>query len=127
MWFITIPTRCEAQFAEFPPCQIVTKKNVNEEIRGSRVWLITGEGKPRTYFLRSRFIVDGIVVTPREEYPTKLLGKDCQSFLPMINLSNEDWFEDFRQALINFRGGLQAITNSDYVSKFVKLGEQISR
>jgi hypothetical protein len=62
------------------PWAIVTNKPVRDEIIGSRVWLITGEGKPRTYFLRSWFFVDEVASGRQHGFRTQLRGKNCKSF-----------------------------------------------
>src|SRR5438270_7123404 len=102
------------------PCTIVTNKGVREEIVGSRVWLITGEGKPRTFFLRSCFVVDKVVSGTTHGFKTKLLGKDCRPFDPMVNLSDQDWFEEFKRTQSNFRFGLQVISDQNFVLRFEK-------
>jgi hypothetical protein len=91
---------------------IVTDKKVND-IKGNRVWLITGEGTPRTFLLRSYFIVDRFEIG--DGYQTKLSGKDGKLFDPMLELNREEWFDDFKSSQGNFAFGLQRIKNDKYI------------
>jgi hypothetical protein len=104
------------------PCRIVTNKTVKKEIVGSRVWLITGEGKPRTFFLRSCFVVDQVVSGTEHGFKTKLLGKHCRTFDPMVGLSNQDWFDDLKRTQSNFNFGLQVIRDHNFVLGFERVG-----
>jgi hypothetical protein len=106
------------------PCRIVTNKTVTEEIIGSRVWLITGEGRPRAFFLRSCFMVDQVVSGTEHGFKTKLLGKHCRTFDPMVSLSDQAWFEEFKRTQSNFSFGLQAITDHDFILEFEKLTDK---
>ena len=89
-----------------------------------QVWLITGEGKPRAFFLRSCFMVDQVVAGTEHGFKTKLLGKDCRTFDPMVSLSDQDWFEEFKRTQSNFSFGLQAITDHDFILGFEKLADR---
>jgi hypothetical protein len=84
-----------------------------KNIIGSRVWLITGEGTPRTYFLRSWFIVDAALPGTEHGFKTKLMGKKCQVYDPMVMLSEQGWFREFKRRQGNFGLGLQVITDRD--------------
>ena len=121
------PDRMGGPVTSVDPWKIVTNKSVTDEIIGSRVWLITGEGRPRTYYLCSWFFVDEVTSGRQHGFKTQLKGNNYRTFLPMINLSDHVWFSDFRQALINFRGGLQSITSPDFVSKLEELSESFPK
>jgi hypothetical protein len=54
---------------------IKTDKKVRD-MQGNRVWLITGEGVPRTFLLRSYFRVDHVEAEGADAFQTKLSGRD---------------------------------------------------
>jgi hypothetical protein len=99
-------------------CNFVTNKNIPSVI-GSRVWLVTGEGTPRVYYLTGCFT------------PTKRSVYGEQGFMWLVEgsprsgvrlrrkqwpvLNGEPWFKDFRRSQGNFGLGLQAIKDSRYV------------
>ena len=94
--------------------RVVTDKQVSD-VRGNRVWLITGEGHPRTFFLHSHFIVDEIERGSDAGYNTKLSGRAGSAFEPMIELNTEDWFPDFKRSQGNFGFGFQPIKDFRFV------------
>lgn len=94
------------------PFAIVTDKKV-VEVTGDRVWLMTGAGSPRTFLLRSYFIVDQMDFG--REFATRLSGADGKVFNPMIELNSEDWFNDFKKSQGNFAFGLQRIKDQRFV------------
>jgi|SRR6478609_321102 len=91
---------------------IVTDKKVSD-MQGNRVWLMTGEGTPRTFLLRSYFIVDRFEIG--DGYKTKLSGKDGKVFEPMLELNAQEWFDDFKNSQGNFAFGLQRIKNEQFI------------
>lgn len=97
-----------------PPFRVVTDKEVGD-LRGNRVWLITGEGHPRTFFLHSHFIVDEIESGSDVGYSTRLSGRAGSAFNPMIELNREDWFSDFKRSQGNLGFGFQPIKGSRFV------------
>jgi hypothetical protein len=113
------PDKMGGSVTNFPACMIWTNK-VFKQIVGSRVWLVTGEGKPRIYFLRSWFVVDASLPGIDRGYKTKLIGKQCQAFDPMVLLSDQDWFEDFKRQQLNFHRGLQP-TKDEFVHRLLKI------
>ena len=96
------------------PFHVVTDKKVGD-VRGNRVWLITAEGHPRTFFLHSHFIVDEIEPGSDAGYTTRLSGNAGSAFDPMIELNREDWFSDFKRSQGHFGFGFQAIKNSRFI------------
>ena len=96
------------------PFAVFTDKTVSD-VRGDRVWLLTGEGNPRTYFIRSYFFVDEIGSGAELGFKTKLTGSAGKAFDPMIELSDDDWFVDFKRALGNFAFGLQSVTDARFI------------
>jgi hypothetical protein len=94
---------------------IVTDKKVHD-VEGSRVWLITGEGSPRQFLLRSCFVVDQVDEATRSKFKTKLSGHIGQVFEPMIPLNPEIWFKAFKRSQGNFAFGLQPINRREFVA-----------
>lgn len=95
---------------------IVTNKPVTEDVIGNRVWLLTGTGRPRTFLLRSYFIVDQIEANV-DGFKTKLSGTTGRVFEPMIDLTNEEWFEELKKSQGNFAFGLQSVTDEKIVGR----------
>ena len=100
---------------------IVTNKPV-DEVKGDRVGLLTGEGVPRSYFLRSWFIIDD-VQTNVEGFKTKLSGEKGKVFEPMVELNREEWFKDFKRSQGNFSLGLQRIKDERFIRGLESLAE----
>jgi len=98
---------------------IVTNKRIADP-SGDRVWLLSGRGNPRTYVLRSWFIVDSVESGSADGYETKLSGKG-EVFDPVIELNGEPWFEDFKREQGNFSFGLNRIND-----RFAKLLEELA-
>jgi Domain of unknown function (DUF3883) len=96
--------------AQEPVFSIVTNKPVRT-LLGDRIWLITGEGRPRKYYLYETFIVDAIDRDKEKEspYTNKASGTEGQHFQPMIRLDDQPWFDALRRSQGNFAFGLQAI------------------
>jgi hypothetical protein len=77
---------------------------------GSRVWLIAGQGRPRTYQLRGTFLIRDIRPSPNPEFHSSISGKDGRLLDPMPVLDKEPWFENFRKSQGNFAFGFQPIS-----------------
>jgi hypothetical protein len=95
--------------------EVVTDKRVRDVV-GDRIWLITGEGKPRTYYLVSVFTVEKVEDASSSGFQTRLRGSNGQLFRPMINLSVEDWMPDLVRCLGNFAFGFQRISDDRFVN-----------
>jgi hypothetical protein len=78
---------------------------------GCRVWLLTGEGTPRVYKLRSTFLVSEVVPSDKPGFTTKIKGKDGQLLEPMPVLNTEPWFRSFRERQGNFAFGFQPVND----------------
>ena len=96
------------------PLAAFTNKPVSD-IRGSRVWVLAGSGAPRTYFIRSYFLVEEIGSGAELGFKTKLSGSTGKAFDPMIELSDDEWFVDFKRTLGNFAFGLQSVTDARFI------------
>lgn len=92
-------------------------------IEGSRIWMITGEGKPRTYYLCGYFLADTVEINQDGGYQTVIRGRWCKRLRrqkwPVLNEKN--WFDDFRSNHGNFAFGLQPITNIRFIHSLEKL------
>lgn len=95
----------------------VTDKPRGAEVLGSRIWLLTGEGQPRTYFLTGCFEITGIEPHDDEEFRTRVVGV-WEKKLPRkrwVVLNDEKWFPDFRKKQGNFAFGFQPIRETSFV------------
>lgn len=88
---------------------IFTNKRVSHAAVGNRIWLLTGEGRPRRFFLRGVFTISGIGAGDERGFRTRIRGAHARFFSPMIDLTNEEWFSDFKRSQGNFASGSQAI------------------
>ena len=52
---------------------IVTDKSANG-IEGHRIWVLTGEGRPRTYYLCGWFTADRVAPDPSLRFKTMVTG-----------------------------------------------------
>ena len=116
------PDRMGCDVTQMSPLSAVTNKPTPADVEGSRVWLLTGQGKPRTFLLRSWFIVDR-VEKDVDGFRTKVSGKIGTALIPMINLNDEAWFESFKRKQGRFAFGLQRIT----VQPFIRGLEEVVR
>jgi 5-methylcytosine-specific restriction enzyme A len=97
----------------------VTDKNVGD-IFGDRVWLLTGEGSPRKFYVRSYFTVDKLEPGSGQGFITRISGETGEVFDPMIEIGTEDWFVDFRKQQGNFAFGFQPINDFRFVAGLEK-------
>lgn len=100
---------------------IGTNKGLVHRLPGNTVWLICGQGRPRRYFLRSRFLVDTI----GEEEPPEIFrfyaqGQQGHWFQPPLPLDGLPWFAEFRHLQSNFSFGLNPIPDR-FVIRFEEL------
>lgn len=88
---------------------------------GSRVWLISGEGRtsPKSYYLRLTFTVDEIELVGGKY---RAVGSNGLFLDPPIQLDNFSWFPDFPSRQQNFSLGAQAIPD-DFVRHFEDLAK----
>jgi hypothetical protein len=68
------------------PFSIVTDKSVSN-LLGNKLWLISGEGKPRKYFLCSVFVVDGVGEDVATGYKHYAAGENGAALRPPIQLA----------------------------------------
>ena len=109
------PDKMRAPLAEFPPFLAVTNNKMADVQHGSRVWVLTGEGKPvRTFFLRSYFTVDEIG-PGSYGFKNELSGTRGKEFKPMVRLNDLEWFDDFKLTQGNFSRGFQEIIGTRFI------------
>lgn len=100
-------------------CGIVTNKSV-KQLLGDFVWLITGDGTPKSYFLCEAFVVDDI-----DEKPGPL-GNEAKAvhgraFKRRIPIDKKPWFKLLRRRTGNFGFGLQRIKDQEVIRGLMEL------
>jgi hypothetical protein len=97
---------------------LLTNKNVPSVV-GSRVWLLTGEGTPRTYYLRGYFTPNKRSRTEESGFLWLVEGSRASGVkLPRSRwavLNGKSWFKDFRRSQGSFAFGLQVVRGDRYV------------
>lgn len=94
---------------------IVTNKRVSSEAIGDRIWLITGEGQPRRYYLCGYFNATEVEPAEDEGFRTRVRGEHTHFTRKMIAISDEEWFPDLRRSQGNFAFGYQVIKEPRFV------------
>jgi len=95
------------EFDESEGFGILTSKS-SSKLRGNRIWLIGGIGKPRKYYLCYNFFVE--TIKPSEgDFKFIVDGQQGTFFKPAILLSDFPWFKDFLKSQQNFSMGLRKI------------------
>jgi hypothetical protein len=79
---------------------------------GGRVWLITGEGRPRKYFLRATFLIRSIEGSDKANFKHRITGTDGHLLDPMPLLNMEPWFVAFSKEQGSFGFGFNKIKNT---------------
>lgn len=97
-----------------------TNRELTSDIIGNKLWLITGEGNPKEYFLKIYFIIGDIKSGKQKNFKTKLIGNNGKFFNPMIRIDNNSWFEEFRKQMANFVGFAE-IKNREFIDELEKL------
>jgi hypothetical protein len=99
--------------------RVSTSKSLSNII-GGRVWLITGEGKPRTYYLVGVFTAKTRTISKDPGFDWIIEGPTSSGTrLPRrawVRLNDEPWFPDFRKSQGNFGFGVQPIYNASLVA-----------
>src|SRR5205085_2526060 len=78
-----------------------------KDLRDRVVWLISGEGSPKRYYLRERFVPDetGPAVEPGFKYFVRAMhGKRMR-----IRIDGEPWFDRFLSSQGNFGFGFNRV------------------
>lgn len=88
---------------------IFTAKPV-QALLGDQIWLVSGEGRPRTYYLNGTFQVTELSHAGDEDQMNEVWGSDAERWFQMpVRIDTEPWFEELRRATGNFAFGLQRI------------------
>lgn len=90
---------------------IYTKRSTSGA-KGSRIWLIAGEGSPRRYYLRATFLVGAVEPSDKAEFTSRVTGTDGQLLDPMPLLNNEAWFPSFVEEQGRFAFGFNRIRDA---------------
>jgi hypothetical protein len=93
----------------------LTDKRVGRGAVGSRVWLLTGEGRPRRYYLRGTLTVAGVEPADEDGFRWRVWGEDARYFVPMLDVTDAEWFEPFRRSQGSFAFGWQTIAEERFV------------
>jgi hypothetical protein len=91
---------------------IVTSKKP-DKLKGTVIWLISGEGKPRDYRLEYWFIVDGFKTITDPEFRAEVYGAEGYTFSGGVRIGALPWFRPFRERMANFSLGLSSLTDSE--------------
>jgi len=97
---------------------ISTSKPVSK-LKGNRIWLIGGIGKPRRYYLCYYFLVDTVEATDGD-FKFMVNGQKGTLLKPPILLNGFSWFKNFLKKQQNFSFGLRKI-DKVFVSKLEKI------
>ncbi len=89
---------------------IVTDKFFTSLV-GSTVWLLTGKGRPRLYYLCSTFTVDKVERDNAGRFRNRVSGCVGRDLDPFVEIGETPWFPELLKATGNFGLGLQPITN----------------
>lgn len=96
-----------------------------EYAKGARVWMVTGTGHPREYFLCGCFRLERIEDGAEEGFQSLLSGYGVT--LPSHlrpSLNHEAWFPDFLNRVGHFGLGFQRISDEHVAAAFVELVRQ---
>jgi hypothetical protein len=94
---------------------VVTDKSAPSDSQGSTIWLLTGEGTPRQYYLVQRFGADRIESGADQGFRTRIAADTGDHFRPMIRIDEEEWFRDFQRSQGNFSFGLQRVNDDRFI------------
>jgi hypothetical protein len=97
---------------------VLTNKSAGADVQGSTIWLVTGEGTLRNYYLVLRFTADVIESGEAEGFATKISSTTGERFSPLRRIDEEEWFPDFRHSQGNFSLGLQRISDERFIKGF---------
>jgi hypothetical protein len=89
---------------------IVTDKFFRSLV-GATVWLVTGKGRPRHYYLCSTFTVDKVERENAGRFRNRVSGSVGKDLDPFVEIGEKPWFPELLKATGNFGLGLQRITD----------------
>jgi len=109
-------------FRPSPTFGIVTDKRGGLR-KGDTVWLVTGEGRPREYFLCETFVVERVASQIAGKFTYRVSGSDGKSLYPLKIDKTASWFRELLKVTGNFRYGLQPIKNQSIVGTLRHLSQ----
>jgi hypothetical protein len=71
-------------------------------LQGATVWLVTGENRPRRYYLCSTFCVEKVGHENIGRFHYRVSGAVGRNFDPFIEIGELQWFSELRKATGNF-------------------------
>lgn len=95
-------------YEEARPFSVGTTKSVDRLLH-NRIWSVSGEGQPRSYYLRDTWIADEIGPSEQEDFVNYAHGSEGFVFDPPVHLNPLPWFPAFLKSQSNFSLGLQPI------------------
>ena len=93
---------------------IVTDKFFRSLV-GATVWLVTGKGRPRHYFLCSTFTVDKVECDNAGRFRNRVSGSVGRDLDPFVEIGEMPWFPELLKVTGNFGLGLPPITNKTII------------
>jgi hypothetical protein len=109
------PERMGYSVAGYRRACFLTNKRVTAGAVGTRVWLLTGEGRPRRYYLRGTFTVARFESAADEGFRWRVWGEGARYFVPLIDVTDAGWFDPFRRSQGSFAFGWQTIAEARFV------------
>jgi hypothetical protein len=89
---------------------------------GDIVWLVTGEGKLRQYFLSETFVVENIRSQNSGQFKYRVSGTDGKALYPR-KIDKPSWFREMLKITGNFRYGLQPIKNESIIEGLQRVSQ----
>lgn len=99
---------------------IVTDKRAGLR-EGDTVWLVTGKGRPRQFFLCETFVVEKIDSQGAGKFRYRMSGSDGKSLYPLKIDKGSSWFRELLRITGNFRYGLQPISSKAIIQSLEKV------
>jgi hypothetical protein len=93
---------------------------------GNRVWLICGDGRPRSYSLCCVFDVDEIGECDHPSFRWQAGGTVGTLFQPVLRIDHDSWFWPFLRRQANFSLGLRQLDGFDvaHLERLSGLGDR---
>ena len=88
---------------------VLTNKTVSQNVCGSTIWLITGDCRPRRFYLVLNFIADVVESGKDDGFRTRIRGEHGHKFDPKIRIDDQPWFPEFKRRQGNFSFGFSPI------------------
>lgn len=104
------------------PIYICTNKQ-KPNVIGNKIWLFSGEGRPRRYFLSAVFIADRFFPVPDPNFYFRIDGEIGRRFAPPVEVTHFPWFHEMRRQQGNFAFGLNELDDR-FVAYLERLIEQ---